>query len=87
MKWSERQSEGMSARRFGVEGFRAGVVGYNCGFDLCRVVFQLVPKAEVLRGSLWVETELSAKEQDANPVVAEIAKASRGGFEALDLRI
>jgi prepilin-type N-terminal cleavage/methylation domain-containing protein len=44
-------------------------------------------ESEVLRGSLWVETELSAKEQDANPVVAEIAKASRGGFEALDLRI
>ena len=33
---------------------------------------------KVLRGSLWVEIELSTEEQDTNPVVAEVAKASRG---------
>jgi hypothetical protein len=40
-----------------------------------------------LHGSEWVEVELSAKEQDANPVILEVAEAASRRFDALDFRV
>jgi hypothetical protein len=41
----------------------------------------------ILRGSYWAEIELSAEEKNTNTIVPEAAKASGGGFDALDFRV